>query len=67
MNDILGFTLVIVIVFLMGALTGKALTKNYYRMEAIKQGYAEYVVTDPFLGSTEFQWKTNILDNTSSM
>jgi hypothetical protein len=32
-------------------------TENQLRTEAIKRGYAEWVVVDPLTGKTEFRWK----------
>jgi len=66
MSEEFGFVFIMIAVFLMGCLLGQGITKHDYRMCAINRGDTEYVV-DPLDGDTEFQWKTNVLDNASSM
>jgi hypothetical protein len=51
---VIGFLIVVAIV---GASVGASAEAGRWRLDMVERGLAEYVVTDPLSGATEWRWK----------
>lgn len=62
-TEILCVILGVLIGFLLTECIGETKSVRDIRSEAINAGAAEFVITDPTTGETEFQWITNRVEN----
>ena len=43
--------------FIAGVVLGVIICRDVWRMKVVRHGAAEYVITNPETGATEFRWK----------